>query len=411
MINLLAEAIKIQTTADVNDVNMPKLHAFIEKSFPLVNKIMEKTIVGQSLVYKISGGGDKNLLFCGHMDVVAANPDSWDCDPYGGIIKDGYVWGRGSLDCKNVVIGLLCAMESLLEEGFKPQNTVYLAFGHDEEIGGPEGATEIVKMLKSQGVYLDLVLDEGGHVSTDFLPDTNCAIMALAEKNILRLKLSAPEVGGHAAYMTEKTGLYRIAKAIVAIEENPRPAKIIPVVQKHIDALIGKYPQLVENFAENPKNNPFVRTTIAPTMTSASQAPNILPNNASVTCDIRILPGDTVEEIIDYIKGITEGLDLKIEILQSNDGECKATDFDAYYCQEAVKLIKEKFDAIAVPRLMAGGTDSRHYQEICDVVIRFGPTLMPSTLSKTVHTDNERIPVEAFEKAVDFYKSFIKKHG
>ena len=411
MIKILSEAIKIQTTYDVNKENMPKLHSLIEKSFPLVNKYMEKTVVGQSLVYKLSGEGNP-IMFCGHLDVVAALPKDWTNPPYEGIIDDKFLWGRGAIDCKNTVIGLLCAMESLLSDGFKPTRTIYLAFGHDEEIGGPEGAHNIVEMLKSEGVHLDLVLDEGGHIATDFLEGRNYATIALAEKNILRLKLTAFDKGGHAAYISGKTGLYRLSKAICAIEENPMPVKIIPLIQKYIDTLGESYPQLVENFEEKPENSPFVRTTIAPTMISASKAPNILPNEPNLVCDIRMLPSEKVEDVIAHIENLVKDFNITIEILDQPKGEGTATDFNADFYKAVESLIKEKFDdAIVVPALMAGGTDARHYEQICDVVLRFMPVLMSDEIHKTLHAANERILISSFDKAIDFYKTFIKRHG
>ncbi|MFI3115982.1 MAG: M20/M25/M40 family metallo-hydrolase [Clostridia bacterium] len=409
MIENLVEAIKIQTTRDVNEENMPKLHKFLEKAFPLVHKNMEKTVVNGSLLFKIHGTG-KTIMFCGHMDVVSVNEESWDYPPYGGVIEDGFLYGRGAIDCKNVVIGLLSAMENLFAEGFTPKNTIYFAFGHDEEIGGANGANKIVEMLKAQGVKLDLVLDEGGHVDTDFLPDRKYATIALAEKNILRLKLIAPDKGGHAAGISSKTGLYRIAKAIIAIEENPMPTKMIPLVSQYKAVLGESYPKLVENFEE--KYIPLVRNTIAPTMTEASSAPNILPNKASVTCDIRLLPGEEKESVINYIKELTKGLDLQFEIVSAKFNNGLVTDFNSFYYKEIEKLIKEKFDdAIVVPTLMAGGTDASYYQEICDVVLRFMPMELETKIAKRMHTDNECISVKSFEKAVDFYKTFIKMHG
>ena len=411
MINILSKALQIQTTADVNDQNMPKLHALIEESFPLIHKNMEKTVLGNSLVYKLAGEGNP-IMFCGHMDVVAADASAWSHDPYAGIIDEKYLWGRGAIDCKNVVFGLLCSMESLLSEGFKPSRTIYFAFGHDEEIGGPHGATQIVKMFLDQGVRLDMVLDEGGHVSTDFLPDRNYATIALAEKNILRVKISAPDIGGHAAYISSKTALYRISQAIMAIEENPMPVEIIPLIQKYIDTLAPLYPQLVENYEENPKNNPFVRTTIAPTMIEASKAPNILPSNPSFVCDIRMLPRQSVEGVIAHIENLVKDFNVNIEILSEVQGEGRATDFNSDFYKAVESLIEEKFnDAVVVPSLMAGGTDARHYEAVCDVVLRFMPVLMNSENHKTLHAANERIEIESFNKSVDFYKTFIKRHG
>lgn len=411
MINKLAGAIKIQTTADVNDKNMPVMHKYIEENFPLVHKNMTREFVGNSLLFKISGEGNP-IMFCGHMDVVASNQPEWTCDPYEGKIDEKYLWGRGAFDCKGTVFGILCAMESLFQDGFKPSRTIYLAFGHDEEIGGLEGATNIVKKLENEGVFLDFLLDEGGHISKNFLPDRNYATIALAEKNVLRLKLSAPAKGGHAAYITDKTAIYRLSKAIIAIEENPMDKKIIPLIQKYIDTMSENYPQLVENYIDKKENNPFVRTTFAPTMLEASAAINILPANPSVSIDIRMLPGNTKEEVIEYIENLVKDFDIKIEILSLPKSAGKSSDFNSVFYKNIESLIKEKFDdAIVVPALMAGGTDASHYEKICDVVLRFMPILMDTDTFKTLHTANERIEIKSFEKAVDFYKEFIKRNG
>lgn len=410
MINILAEAIKIQTTEDKNEQNMPKIHNLIEKSFPLVHKNMSKTIVGNSLLYKIKGKGNP-VMFCGHLDVVSAEGQEWKHLPYEAHNDGEYLWGRGTLDCKNVVFGVLSAMEKLFEQGFIPKHTIYLAFGHDEEIGGENGAYQIVQKLKAEGVKLDLVLDEGGGIVTDLLPNKNFASIALAEKNILRLKLTAPSNGGHAAFKIEKTALYRLAKAIIALEENPMNKEVIPLIQKHIDIFQSSYPQLVENYVDNPQKIPFIQTTIAPTMIEASKAPNILPNAPYLVCDIRIIPTQTVQDVINHIENLITDLDITIEILQKplRDGKC--TDYNAIFYKNIEELIKEKFnDCIVVPNLMVGGTDARHYEEICDVVLRFAPFQCNQAQGKTIHTANERIAIKSFNEAIDFYIEFIKRY-
>lgn len=411
MINILAEAIKIPTTQDINEQNMPKLHALIEKSFPNVHKQMEKTLVGNSLLYKIEGEGNP-IMFCGHMDVVPVIEKDWKYPPFGAVNDGEFLWGRGALDCKNVVIGVLSAMESLLAEGFKPTRTIYLAFGHDEEIGGPCGAYNIVKMLEEQGVRLDLVLDEGGGVTEDFLPDRNYATIGLSEKGILRIKLIAYDAGGHAAFLVKKTALYRLAKAIIAIEENTMSSEIIPLVQKYIDTLGADYPELVEDYINKPQYLPSVKTTIAPTMISASKAPNILPNEPALVCDVRMLPTQTVEDVINHVENLVKDLDITIEILEQPKAVGRATDFNADFYKKVESLIKEKFDdAIVVPTLMAGATDARQYEAICDVVLRFAPFNKKRDLGRTVHAANERIPVESFNYGVEFYKEFIRRNG
>ncbi len=410
MIEILSKAIQIKTTSDVIDENIPKLHKLLEESFPNVHKSFEKRVINGSLLFKYEAHG-KPMMMCAHQDVVPAIKADWSCEPFSGMIDDEYVWGRGTLDCKGTLIATLSAMEQALIEGFKPTRTIYLAFGHDEEIGGPHGAQEIVKVLKSEGVKLDLLLDEGGFVSKDFLPDRNFASVSIAEKNILRLKLIARAKGGHAAYMTEKTALYRVAKAIIAVEENPIQAEIIPLIGSYLEKLTD-YPEITENFINNPKNAPYVRTTMAPTMTKASEAMNILPNEPYVALDIRMLPNMTTEKVLAHLENILQGLDIDIEIMLKPANYGKTTDFNSEIFKNIESLIKEKFDdAIVVPYLMLGGTDARHYEDICDNVFRFMPILMTGELSKTIHTANERIEISSYNKACDWYKEFIKRNG
>lgn len=410
MLEVFAKSLQIDSTCDKINEKVLEMHKLLEENFPLVHKNFEKRIINGSLLFKYEAEG-KPLMFCGHMDVVHTVASDWSKPPFCGEIDDKFVWGRGAIDCKPIVLGVMTAMEQLLEEGFKPTRTIYLAFGHDEEVGGSNGALVMANMLKDEGVELDLVLDEGGSIQGGAKCGEDLAVIGLAEKNILRLKLTAHDAGGHAAYITKKTGLYRIAQAIMAIEENPMPKHIMPLVQEYIDQL-KDYPELVENYADKIENNPFVRTTMAPTMVGASEAPNILPNRPYVICDVRMLPSDSIESVIAHVENLVKDLDITIERMMHPKEKGNTTDFNSQMYKNVSDLIKEQFDDVTVvPVLMVGGTDARHYERICKNVIRFAPFVISPELKSTIHAADERIEKDVYIKGVSWYKEFIKRHG
>jgi hypothetical protein len=135
------------------------------------------------------------------MDVVPVDPDTedeWQQEPFGGRISDGYIWGRGAIDNKSTVLGTLEAVEMLLADGFRPTRTVYLAYGHDEEVGGTNGARAIAALLESRGVALDMVLDEGGVIGDGVLPGISApvALVGIAEKGFRDVEVERSGTGG-----------------------------------------------------------------------------------------------------------------------------------------------------------------------------------------------------------------------
>lgn len=190
-------------------------------------QLRRETVGVHSLLYTWQGSNPalNPILLVGHLDVVPVEPGTegkWQQDPFGGRIADGLIWGRGAIDNKSAVVGTLEAVEMLVAEGFQPARTIYLAYGHDEEVGGAGGAREIAARLKSRGVTLEMVLDEGGVISDGILPGISgpVALVGIAEKGFVTIELSASGPGGHASLPPRQTAVGILNAAVARLETN-----------------------------------------------------------------------------------------------------------------------------------------------------------------------------------------------
>lgn len=436
----LAGAIRCQTVSVMGDAKQDAgaytafedLHVHLKESFPRVHEQLSLTqIGGYSLLYTWQG---KNpalapVLLMAHQDVVPVDPATlpeWEHPPFDGVIADGYVWGRGAIDIKCMVITELAAVEALLKEGFIPERTLYLAFGHDEEIGGVDGATQIVAYLKAQGVTLGAVLDEGGTVTTDALGEmpTPIAVIGTSEKGILTLALSVEGTPGHSSTPPKQTAIGILAAALAKLEAHPMPARpemIVPMI-RHLGGyapvsqrlalanlwLLGG--MVTRMLAKNPMTNAMIRTTAAITMIGGGVKDNVLPREARAAVNFRLLPGDSVEGVIARVKQIIG--DDRVSVAQGSEfGNAAAplspTDVPAF--ETLADAIRGAFGNIPVaPYLMMGASDSRHYAPICPHVYRFIPAVLSKDEVARVHAANERISVENVEKMTQFFMLLVK---
>jgi carboxypeptidase PM20D1 len=241
----LSHAIQFKTISHSDETQFDKaafidFQNYIEQAFPLVHAQLTKEIINQySLLYTWKGQDEnlKPMLLMGHLDVVpveAGTDKEWQYPPFEGRIADGYIWGRGAMDDKSSMLGILEAVEILLEEEFKPQRTIYLAFGHDEEIGGHTGAAEIAALLQSRGIELEYVLDEGLAIGEDFVPFLSrpVALVGIAEKGYVHVELSVESKGGHSSVPPSHTTIGILSAAIYKLERNPFPLELTePIAQ------------------------------------------------------------------------------------------------------------------------------------------------------------------------------------
>ena len=230
----LAEAVRFRTVShqdpSQNDAGeLLALHDWLQKTYPVAHSVLRREIVNEhSLLYTWEGKSSslKPVIFLAHMDVVPVEPateGSWTNPPFDGVISEGFVWGRGTLDMKGILVAIMEAVELQIADGHQPERTIMLGFGHDEEIGGRNGAVKIAELLKSRGVRLKWVIDEVSAITQGVIPgmDVPVALVGIAEKGYVTLELIACGKGGHTSMPPYDTAVTRLAQAITKLQKNP----------------------------------------------------------------------------------------------------------------------------------------------------------------------------------------------
>lgn len=427
----LAEAIRFKTISHQDPDHFDgkvfiDFHKFLSDSFPRVHKTLEReTVSDYSLLYRWQGtkSGLKPLLFLGHLDVVPVTPGTelnWDQSAFTGVIGGGFIWGRGTLDDKGSVLAMFEALEALIAQGYRPERTLYLAFGHDEEVGGYQGAAQIAKLLDERGERFVMSLDEGTSLSQGLIDGLSVpgAIVGVSEKGYLTLRLTARGRGGHSSAPPAHTAVGLIARAITRLEEDPFDARIRPPVTDmmnylapELDFLTGvKYANrwlfggsIRRQMEKSAGSNAMLRTTLAATMTRAGVKENVLPEAARAIINIRIMPGETIAETISRVESVIDDQLVKIESLTAFE-PAPVSDPSSESFRALQKTISEIYpDAVVAPGLVRGSTDSKHYAFLADHTYRFKPVLVtPDDLGR-VHGTNERIGVDVYRRMIQFY--------
>lgn len=406
---------------------------FLQESFPLVHSSMEIQTFNEFTNLYYWEGSDASLdpiLLMGHYDVVpidSTDIDGWNYPPFSGEIADGYIWGRGTLDNKNNVMGLLETAEYLLTEGFQPARSIYFTFGHDEEIGGHDGARSVARYFQDQDISLYFVLDEGGAVveGADFL-DRPVASVGIAEKGYLSLELIARSRGGHSSAPPGELAIIMLSDALVKLHENQFPSRIDGAVEHMFDSVANIMPfglrilygnrwlfdgLLRNGLSSDPSLAPMVRTTTAPTILRAGVKDNVLPNEARAVVNFRLLPGDTFEMVKEHVTEVIANDNISIreygtvQVPASRVSPVRSSAYEAI--QQA---IMDHFqDVYVTPYLVSGATDSRYFTTITENVYRFSPIRLNIDDMSIIHGTNERINKESYLDSIHFYSHLIRK--
>lgn len=433
----LSAAIQIPTVSHMecsltDYTQLTVFHELLEKLYPRVHSELEKVVINDySLVYKYKGKNSekKPTLLMAHMDVVPiaeGTEADWRHDPFSGAIEDGFVWGRGALDTKVTLLSALEAVELLLEKSYQPERDIYLAFGHDEEIQGTQGAKKIAEYFESLGIEFEFILDEGGIVTTDSIKgiDEPIAIIGIAEKGYADIEMTVKGTGGHASMPPQSTALGQMSRAVVNIEKHQLPLKMSEPVNKFFKQVgpsmggVNKVilanlwlfkPLFVRIFAKTATGNALLRTTTAVTMSEASNASNVLPQKAKTTANFRIAPGDSMALVEAHIKEVTKGIEVTTKILLGNEPTGVAsTTSQGYRLIEQVASHVFK-GAIIAPYLVMAATDSKNFEHLAEDVYRFAPLMVNSEELATIHNTNECISIDNLVRCVSFYTYLIKK--
>ncbi len=430
------KSISLEEITEADPKPFLDVHQWIEKTYPLLSSHLKREKINTCSLLYTWQGTDPTLspvLFNAHLDVVPVEESTlpaWKVNPFEGVIREGFVWGRGAIDMKSQAIGLLEAVENLIQNGFSPKRTIYLAFGHDEEVMGFNGSQKIVEHLKNRGVQLAALLDEGGLISAGSIPGVNdpFALIGVSEKGYLTLKLTASGKPGHSSQPPRQTAVGILARAIALLDDQPLPPRLeffLPTLKK-IGYLLPFGLQfvianswlfkgiLIKNLETSSQMNAMIRTTHAATMINGGIKDNVLPASVSAKINFRLLPGDSIDSVIQYVYKVIKDPRVEVKVDAANGGweasNVSPIDNPAYLSLDLVS--RQVFDNVAVaPFIFLAATDSRHYQAICKNIYKFSPFMLTTEEQQGMHGVNERISQKSLVNMAAFYMRIMRVWG
>jgi carboxypeptidase PM20D1 len=437
----LSTAISIPTISypekeKVDFSQFDKFHDFLDEAFPLIHEKLEKEVVLEaSLIYHWKGTRSDldPIALLAHQDVVPISEGTegdWTHKPFSGFNDGEFIWGRGALDMKNHLMGVMEAVETLLEEGFQPERDVYLLFGQDEEVVANKngGAKAIMEVLKDRGVHLDAIIDEGGAILPvnvkGVIEGKQLVGIGIAEKGYCDFEISVSAKGGHSSQPPKHTAIGQLANVIRDLENHQFKAEFRPFVidlfssigrnctyPVRLAAVNFKYltPIIKPIMCAIPPAATFLRTTTGITMAEGSPAANVLPQKASITVNFRQMPGVTVEDVEKHIRKVIRNKNIEIKALKTKEASSfSPTDTRVFKIINEL-CMQEDSNNIVAPYLVMGGTDACNYEPICENIYRYSPYKAGVDLLLCTHGTNERIPCAAIGPGVAFFKRYIRR--
>jgi len=408
---------------------------FLESSFP---NVFSKARIDREdpwrLVIEIDGSDASRapLLLLGHFDVVPVDSltaDEWAHPPFAGNVDDGFIWGRGALDDKSSVMAILEATDSVLADDETPVRGLVIALGGDEELNGVRGASTTAQMFRNKGRQFHFILDEGSAIVRGLQSDLPMpiALVGLTEKGHANVRVSSRAPGGHAAMPPPRTAVGNVARAVSRIEEHPFPVRRMASIESFFRGIsriatgparfVYRFPRLFwplirRVLASRPSTDSLIRTTQAVTMATGSPAANVLPQEASCTINVRILPGDTVGSVQDRYRKLLSGLPVSVEMLdadEAHDPLPETPDDHPGFAAVRDAVAAAAPDVRTVPFVVTSSTDSKHYVGLSDAILRFVPMRMSMDDLDRVHGTNERLALANYGEMIRFYTSLLRK--
>ena len=426
-VNNLCELVKCKTVSYrdsslEDNAEFEKFIALLPSLYPNVFKACTfDQLPDRALLFKWKGKTDGvPAVMMAHYDVVPINEEGWSVPAFEALIKDGCVWGRGTLDTKVTFNGVMFAAEHLISEGFTPENDIYFAFSGGEEVNG-KGASNIVDYFEKEGIEPAFVLDEGGAVVENVFPGVKapCGLIGIAEKGMMDVKYTVKSGGGHASAPKPGAPVDRLCAAVGNMLKNPFKAHLTPPAAQMFDTL-GRHSSFVYKIIfsniklflpvldmickkSGGELNALMRTTVAFTQMKGSAASNVIPPEASIVSNIRLNPADNMDSALEYIKKTVGDEKVEVECIHGmNPSRISRTDCEGWD-KVASAVASTWKGCIVSPYLMVQCSDSRHYGRISDRVYRFSAMDLTSEERATIHGNDERIRIDCLKRAVEFY--------
>ncbi|MFN9856273.1 MAG: M20/M25/M40 family metallo-hydrolase [Bacteroidota bacterium] len=431
----LSRALQIKTvskgdTLPIDTAEFVAFRQFLESSYPLIHRQLQRQIFNEfSYLYRWKGK-DSSLapwVLMAHTDVVpveAAVEKNWSVPSFSGAIKNDTIWGRGAVDDKSSVIAIMEAIENLLQLGFIPERTIYIALGHDEEVAGRRGARVISDWMREQKIRPAFVLDEGGQIDTEHFKELGrpVAIIATGEKGYTNIDLSVELPGGHSSMPAKETAIDILNKAVVAVREKQIPGSITPVVEEMIRRTTAPGPFLKRMVTHNlwlteplvkmemeksKETNALIHTTLVPTIVQGGIKDNVIPSTAKATFNSRILQGQSSDDVLAFVKkAVNDERVLIKKQTKSLMEPSSITPFRDPSFLQLERIIKNAVPNVIVsPFLMIGASDSRYFRDFSEAVLNFSAIQN----MKGFHGIDERIGIKDLDRMIWFYKQLLQQ--
>lgn len=437
----LAALVRIPTIAPADGepfgeaaADFERLAHELEAAYPLIFGAGERFSVGQhGILLRLSGrrGSERAVVLMAHQDVVPAptvqsewEELGWSRDPWAGVVADGSVWGRGSLDDKGALVALAEAVESMLAGGWSPPSDLWLLFSSDEEVSG-DSAPSAAALLEARGVTPWLVLDEGGAVVDGAFPGMAepMAVVGVSEKGLVDVEMSVEALGGHASTPPQMGATARLARAIVAIERNPHPAHLgqvtmsmLNVVGRHLPwnlrAVLAQAPEVRRPIAAvlarmSPELAAMVRTTTAVTRLEGSPAGNVLAARASAHLNVRVAVGSSCVDAVAHLERVISDPDVRLRVIRQFEPSPISPTDDERWAMLREAALASYPGTVVTPYVMLGASDARHLARISPAVYRFSPFAMTRAQRDSIHGADEHLTLDALGRGVEFYRQLL----
>ena len=423
----------VWTRENENKAEFDRFYAELDEMFPNLKSKAEKlTFGGGCFVYVIRGNNaKKNIMLMSHHDVVEGS-DEWETDPFCAEEKDGYLYGRGTIDTKTPLFAELQAAEELLAEGYDFNGiNLWIGSSNNEEVCG-DGIVIAVEYFKANGIHFDAVIDEGGAITEGQIPGVACksAVVAVHEKSRHIYRCTAKiDPRGHGGFGGAKdSAVERLSRFIAEVSDKKNKiykGKFYPEVratfERHVPYMsfplnflfgnIGVFAPIIKKIMMGiPAANAMLSTGLSFTTLDAgdSRDPQMRAKTAETTMFLRCVREDDLYDGLKKIKKIAEKYGVDIE--ETERDYCKPTDFNGETYKRVEALLHNNFpDVAVVPFLLTAGTDARRFTDVADSILRFAPIDLNKKQFASIHGENEHIGIKNIGECVVFYKDLIKE--